>query len=353
ITLNNGQNVKVTVYGGIGSNYFIYSNSNSDIADITISNNILSITAKSTLGTTTLRVCSATIGASCADLLVTTTLTPVVITNPIALSQTNVSLNPAQTTTITVTGGSANKSYIVSSNSNSSVVTAKVSGSTITLNGGDSDGSAIVSVCDSVADTVCASIYVTVKNYLVPLSFSQNRVTLTVGKSTNIVGYYSGTGGGGLNVMFNSNPDVVTADIKGSSSIAITAGPATGSATIAVCSAATPSDCAHIYVLSIAPAIIPETPAAAAAITGNTSLNPQVKGETVSNYKFNKQLATGASGTDVRELQTRLTAEKVYSGPITGFFGAQTRAAVKLYQKNHGLSQVGVLGPATRALLNK
>lgn len=354
VTLNNGQNVNVTIYGGIGTNYFIYSNSNKDIADVTIANNILSITGKSTIGTTTVRVCSGTVGASCADLPITTTLTPVVITNPITLSQTNISLNPAETTTITITGGSAGKSYIVSSNSNPDAVTAQISNTKITLNAGDTESTSVVSICDSTATTVCANIYVSIKAYTPPLSVSQNRLTLTVGQSATIMGYYSGTTGNGLNVNYISNSELVKIENKGSSSFVVTAGPATGKATIAICSAALASDCVHVYITSVAPAIVPETP----ATTTTTNTTPQVQGATTTTtsnngFKFTKQLTTGSTGNDVRQLQIRLTAEKVYSGPITGLFGAQTRAAVKLYQKNHGLSQVGVLGPATRALLNK
>jgi len=56
---------------------------------------------------------------------------------------------------------------------------------------------------------------------------------------------------------------------------------------------------------------------------------------------------------DVTALQQRLKADGIYSGPVTGYFGSQTKAAVETYQKKHGLTPLGVIGPGTRDLLNK
>jgi N-acetylmuramoyl-L-alanine amidase len=58
------------------------------------------------------------------------------------------------------------------------------------------------------------------------------------------------------------------------------------------------------------------------------------------------------TGNAVTELQKRLTNEGVYSGPITGYFGPLTSAGVKAYQQKYGISQVGTVGPLTRAKLN-
>ncbi|MDB5188090.1 MAG: sleB1 [Candidatus Kaiserbacteria bacterium] len=70
-------------------------------------------------------------------------------------------------------------------------------------------------------------------------------------------------------------------------------------------------------------------------------------------YVFTKVLSLGSSGAAVTALQNLLTVDGVYSGPIIGTFGPRTQVAVKLFQKKHGLSQVGSVGPATRALLNQ
>ncbi|OGY92637.1 MAG: hypothetical protein A3H70_04225 [Candidatus Komeilibacteria bacterium RIFCSPLOWO2_02_FULL_48_11] len=358
IKLNNGQNVNVSVYGGIGSNYFIYSISNPDIANVAISNNTISITAKPTLGTTRINTCSATPGPTCADLLVTTTDIPVVLATPITLSQTNLSLKPGQVKTVAISGGSAAKTYAIDSNTNPTVVIASVSGKTVTLVGGKDDGTSVVKICDAAASTTCASLYITTVAYTSPLTLSRNNITMKAGESLKIVGYYSA--GGGLQEAYNSKPEVLTVSIS-NSAITLTGGPKTGSVVVAICSAAVSSDCAHLNVLVIEPpAVTPNSPATTATPSASTvtpptpkpTTLPAVAGATVS-YKFTRQLTVGSKGADATELQKRLTAEKVYSGPITGFFGVQTLAAVKLYQKNHKLEQVGIVGPATRALLNK
>jgi peptidoglycan hydrolase-like protein with peptidoglycan-binding domain len=68
---------------------------------------------------------------------------------------------------------------------------------------------------------------------------------------------------------------------------------------------------------------------------------------------FARTLSQGSKGDDVTSLQNRLTAEGVYTGPITGYFGSLTKAAVMAYQEIKGIGKVGVVGPKTRAELNK
>jgi hypothetical protein len=70
-------------------------------------------------------------------------------------------------------------------------------------------------------------------------------------------------------------------------------------------------------------------------------------------YVFSINLYPGLTHTSVTKLQQKLTALGIYSGPITGYFGPLTQAAVKKFQAAHGLPQVGLVGPATRAALNK
>ena len=69
-------------------------------------------------------------------------------------------------------------------------------------------------------------------------------------------------------------------------------------------------------------------------------------------FVFTQTLQVGSTGNQVTELQKRLGAEGLYSGPVTGYFGAMTKAAVIAYQKAHSLPQVGIVGPQTRAVLN-
>jgi peptidoglycan hydrolase-like protein with peptidoglycan-binding domain len=76
-------------------------------------------------------------------------------------------------------------------------------------------------------------------------------------------------------------------------------------------------------------------------------------GSTTSSYEFTTTLTIGSSGSEVTQLQTVLTQKGYYSGPITGYFGSLTAAGVKAFQKAKGLSQVGIVGPQTRAALNQ
>ena len=69
-------------------------------------------------------------------------------------------------------------------------------------------------------------------------------------------------------------------------------------------------------------------------------------------YQFINNSRIGSTGSEVIELQNRLTTEGVYSGPITGNFGPLTLAAVKAYQLKKGIPQTGLVGPMTRESLN-
>jgi uncharacterized protein YkwD len=69
---------------------------------------------------------------------------------------------------------------------------------------------------------------------------------------------------------------------------------------------------------------------------------------------FNKDLFYGIRGdVDVTRLQQFLTAQKVYSGPITGNFFSLTLAGVKKFQVEQGIiPTAGYFGPRTRAKAN-
>lgn len=97
------------------------------------------------------------------------------------------------------------------------------------------------------------------------------------------------------------------------------------------------------------PRVSPAVPATP-AIPGNLIARGHVLG--ASAFNFNNGLALGSRSDEVTELQNRLTAEGVYTGPITGYFGSLTAQGVKNFQKKYGISQVGMVGPQTRAKLN-
>lgn len=57
----------------------------------------------------------------------------------------------------------------------------------------------------------------------------------------------------------------------------------------------------------------------------------------------------GSSGTEVKNIQTRLKNWGYDVGTVDGIYGAKTEAAVKKFQKNNGLTADGIAGPATLA----
>jgi peptidoglycan hydrolase-like protein with peptidoglycan-binding domain len=66
---------------------------------------------------------------------------------------------------------------------------------------------------------------------------------------------------------------------------------------------------------------------------------------------FSRTLRKGDHGRDVKKLQTWLT-QAGYALPSTGFFGSQTKAAVKSFQGDHALKPVtGVVGARTGAAI--
>lgn len=69
-------------------------------------------------------------------------------------------------------------------------------------------------------------------------------------------------------------------------------------------------------------------------------------------FQFVNDLRVGMSGPEVFELQSRLTQTGYYSGPITGYFGNMTRAAVQRFQRAHGLPVTGQVDAQMRLLLN-
>lgn len=62
-------------------------------------------------------------------------------------------------------------------------------------------------------------------------------------------------------------------------------------------------------------------------------------------------LKRGSTGRAVITLQQQLRAVGVYDGPVTGFFGERTEAAVRRFQQAQGLTPDGVAGTRTLTLL--
>jgi len=89
----------------------------------------------------------------------------------------------------------------------------------------------------------------------------------------------------------------------------------------------------------------PATTTPAAATTGSSTATAA--------HTFTKYLQVGSTGSDVTALQQLLIVGGFLKTTASGYFGVLTKAAVQAYQSAHGVQPLGVVGPATRAVLNK
>ena len=55
----------------------------------------------------------------------------------------------------------------------------------------------------------------------------------------------------------------------------------------------------------------------------------------------------GSTGTEVRNIQSRLKQWGYMDSPVDGIYGSKTEAAVKSFQRKNGLTPDGIAGPAT------
>jgi hypothetical protein len=245
------------------------------------------------------------------------------------LGQTNVTVAPGQSDAVTISGGSG--TYYVSSNSNGSVASAAVNGASVTISGAAA-GTDNVNVCSS--DGLCSTIYVTVSGSTTTVTNTGSSLTLTqvlsVGQRVNIL-----LSGGVAPYSISSNPSSAFSATINSGDVLTLAGLGMGESSITVCSSN--NICMPVYV---------DVMSAVSGVNGTTAT-------TASNqYDFTTLLTYGSTGAAVTALQEQLTSDGLYTGPITGYYGDLTTAAVKAFQSKHGISSVGYVGPGTRAALN-
>ncbi len=86
--------------------------------------------------------------------------------------------------------------------------------------------------------------------------------------------------------------------------------------------------------------------------SSSTSSASNTSTTTTSTTEFTEYLSLGSTGSQVTALQQILYTDGYLSVQPTGYFGTLTAAAINEFQAAHGISQVGVVGPLTRAALN-
>ena len=91
----------------------------------------------------------------------------------------------------------------------------------------------------------------------------------------------------------------------------------------------------------------PQTIAKIDAVYSASGSSSSASSSSSSSTSSGSVMKKDSNGANVRDLQTDLTTLGYYWAEITGNFGSKTEAAVKLFQKAHGLNQDGVAGKKT------
>ncbi len=208
VQMNEGTNTTVNITSGNG-NYEVTS-LNSNVVEASISGTTITLTGK-TAGTATVTVKDTPTSSAVIEVTV--------IAVPLTLSANTADIENGLSKTVSITQGSGN--YSITS-SNSSVVEASLSGTTITLNG-KGTGTATVTVTDTQTGRT-AEISVTVT----ALTLSANSASVEINKSTTV----SITSGSGSYSVASSDNNVVGASLSGTT-ITLN-GVAVGTATVTV-----------------------------------------------------------------------------------------------------------------------
>lgn len=327
LVLVTGQVVSIPISGG--SLPYSTFNTQNGIVTASISNNLLTVTGVAA-GSTSVNVCSS--GGGCVVLSVVVnagTGATSVGTSP-GFSQSTATISTGQSVTISITGSGG---YYISNNTNPSVATGVISGATVVITGGTT-GQTALSICQSTSQ--CNVITVTVNG--VSTNTSSNQIILSpyvpVGQYLTV----SIIGQGGPYVISSPNSSYYTATLSGNT--ILIKGTVVGSAPITVCTT-TGSSCTTFTI----------TFGQSNSQTGSSSSGTSSTAS--SRYMFYNPLKYGSYGDEVVELQKRLHEEGFFNSTYSPNYGPATEAAVKAYQKAHGITQLGNIGPSTRAALNK
>ena len=321
-TVATNQSATVQVYGPSGVTYYVSSNSNPSYVQANLSGTTLTLTGLAQ-GSSSITVCTSS--GTCASL--TATITYAATGANLALSQTSLSLGVGASATVTVSGGEQPYSL---SGGTSAVAQTTLAGSSVTVYG-VARGASSVLVCSAGGGCVPLSISVSGTGANTALSLDRSSLTLLPGQSASVS--LSGTG----SYYLSSSPSgsVASAAINGSS-VAV-AGIGAGATSATVCEYG--GGCATLSITVSAPAVTSTSAAASPVASAATA--------------FTEYLSPGKQDVEVTALQKLLIAQG-YSLPAgaTGYYGQQTVNAVVAFQKAHGIAQLGVVGPSTRAALN-
>jgi hypothetical protein len=335
------------------------------------------------IGSANVTVCDTS--GNCGTLYITTSGTS--SSGSLYFSTTNPTITVGQVTTVTISGGSG---FYVTGNSNSSVASQSINGSTLTISGLTA-GSTTFTVCS--AANGCGTLYVTVSG----TSSSGGNVIFGVTNPTVTIGQNMGVSLSGASTYYISataNSNILQGSVSGGTLTIY--GESVGSGSLTVC--ATGGSCNTFYATVVAAGQTASTVSTAegasqsALLTAIQSVQSQLAslvtqiqsmataltqaaanvaansgttattgiatnmGTTASTssgtYNFTEFLSIGSADAQVEQLQQYLTAKNFFTGTITGYYGTVTESAVAAYQKAHGIDPAGYVGPSTRAAMN-
>ena len=282
----------------------------------------------------------------------------------ITFSQSNITLSVGQSQSVTIYS-SGSSTYYISNNLSPSNVTASINGNTLNLYGLAFGGSTIT-VCQSTGG--CGIVYVVIINNSQNTTTQSNILPLVSSVSVSLNNISNGQFKSPNNLLtlnFSTNEPVVSPSVliagKQISVSGNNSGPYTATYTMTGNESSLPvlisfsslsgnSGSTSFYLADKMPTIeIPIDTSSQVSVP----VSKKITTNKTKKVTFNTNLKLGSSGTEVRNLQTKLKALKLYTGKISGKFDANTEKAVKAFQKAHKLKQLGSVGPNTRALLNK
>ena len=320
-----GQSTNVNIYGPSGVQFYVSSNSQPSKIQANLSGSSLSLTGIAS-GTSEIKICAST--GNCASL--TATVTSASSNESISLSQNSLSLQPGQNTNITVIGGDQPYSLLPGNNS---IAQGTLNGNILTVNG-IAAGSTNINVCS--AGGGCISVAVNVGNSGTvnssSISLSPSSLSLSVGQTS----YVTATGNGDYYLSGNSSPSVASVLVSGSS-VTVT-GKSAGVASITICQSG--GSCKTL-VATVSGSYVSTTPTISTPIV------------TTPAFVFTSYLRPGSENNEVMELQKILHDKGYLKVFPTGYYGPLTVDAVVDFQADNGIDQLGVVGPSTRAALNK
>ena len=226
VVLNIGSSANITASNSGSGALYVSNNSNPSIANVNISGTSATIYGNIT-GSTNITLCqTGNVTTNCPSVYVIVNQSG---SGQLSFSQANPTIVNGQNLPITVTGG--NGTYIISSNSNSSIIQASMSGSILNLTTGSTSGSTSIVVCSSDR-AMCGVVNATAGDSSnVSISFSTTAPTISANQSTTVSIY--GPSGVTFYVSSNSNPSIVQANLSGTT-LTLT-GISAGSSTVNVC----------------------------------------------------------------------------------------------------------------------